>query len=73
MPFKEKMNAFIRNTAYKHRVINVTLTELIKPGCNVFHSCYDAAIRTTELSVQNSLNCLITENSVTKDLLALLL
>ena len=34
---KKKKNVFVRNTSNKHRVINVTMTELIKPGCNVFH------------------------------------
>ena len=37
MLFKGKKNVFVRNTSNKHRVINVTMTELIKPGCNVFH------------------------------------
>ena len=67
------MNAFLRNIANKHCVINITLTECIKPECNVFHSQYDAAIGTTKLSVQSSLKCLITEISETKGLLVLLL
>ena len=43
-----KKNAFIRNTPNKHRVINVTWTELTKSGCNVFHFYNDAAIGTTK-------------------------
>ena len=37
LTFKGKKNVFVRSTSNKHRVINVTMTELIKPGCNVFH------------------------------------
>ena len=66
MLFQEKKNAFLRNTANKHRVINITRTELIKPGCNVFHPYYDAAIGTTKLSVQSFMKCLITEISETR-------
>ena len=36
MPFQGKSDAFLRNTANKHRVINVILTELKKPGFNAF-------------------------------------
>ena len=36
------------NTASKHRVINVILVEIKKPGCNVFHSYYDADIDITK-------------------------
>ena len=43
MLFQEKKNVFLRNSANKHRVINVTLTELMKPGCNALHS-YDAGL-----------------------------
>ena len=73
MLFKGKKNAFLKNTGNKHHVFNATLVELIKPDCNAFHSYYDAAIGTTNLSVQGSLRCLITEISETKDLLVLLL
>ena len=51
MQFQRKNNAFLRNIANKHRVINVTLTELMKSGCNAFHSYNDTAIGTTKLSV----------------------
>ena len=44
LTFKGKKNVFVRNNSNKHRVINVTMTELIKPGCNVFHQYYDAAV-----------------------------
>ena len=37
MLFQGKNDAFLRNTANKHRVINVILTELKKPGFNAFH------------------------------------
>ena len=37
MLFQGKNDAFIRNTANKHRVINIILTELKKPGFNAFH------------------------------------
>ena len=70
---KGKKNVFLRNTTNKHRVIIVTLTELIKPWFDAFHSCYDATIGTAKLSVQSFLKCLITEISETKDLLVLLL
>ena len=74
MPFdmllQGKKNAYLKNTANKHRVINVTLTELMKPGCNAFYSEDDAPIATTELNI---LKYLITEISDTKDLLVLLL
>ena len=55
MLFQRKQNAFLRNTANKHRVTHVTLTELMKPGCNSFHLYDNAAIGTTKLSVQSSL------------------
>ena len=42
MLFQGKNDAFLRTTANKHRVINVILTELKNPGCNVFH-LYDGA------------------------------
>ena len=73
MLFQGKKNAFLRNTAKKRCLINVTSTELMKPGYNAFHSYDDAAIGTTKLSVQSSLKCLINEISETKDLLVLLL
>ena len=65
MLFQGKKNAFLKDTADKHRLINVTLTELMKPGCNAFHSNDDAAIGTTKLSVQSSLKRLKNEISVT--------
>ena len=40
--FQGKNDAFLRNTANKHRVINVMLTELKKPGRNAF-PLYDVA------------------------------
>ena len=61
-------NAFLRKTANKHRVINVTLPKLMKAGCNAFHSYDDAAICTTKLSVQSFLKFLVTKISETKDL-----
>ena len=70
--FKEKKKAFLKNTANKHHVINVKLTERMKTGCNEFHSC-DAAVGTTKFSVQSSLKFLVTEISETNDLLLLLL
>ena len=72
MLFQEKKNVFLRNSANKHRVINVTLTELMKPGCNALHS-YHAGIGTSKLSVQSSLKCLVTKISETKGLLVLFL
>ena len=42
MLFQGKNDGFLRNTADKHRVINVILTELKKPVCNAFH-LYDGA------------------------------
>ena len=44
MLFQRNNNAFLRNTVNKHCLIDVTLTELMKPRCNVFHSYDDAAI-----------------------------
>ena len=73
MLFQGKKNSFWRNTVNKYRMINVALTELMKPGCNTFHSYDDAAIGTTELSVPKSLKCIITKISENKDLLVLLL
>ena len=37
MLFQGKNDAFLRNTANKHRVINIILTEFKKPGFNAFH------------------------------------
>ena len=51
MLFKGEKNAFLRNTANKHRVINVTLAEIIKPGCNAFLLNYVTVIGTTKCSV----------------------
>ena len=64
--FKTKKDAFLRN---KHRAINVILTELEKPGSKAFHLYDDVDTDITELSVQSSLKCLITEISENKDLL----
>ena len=44
MLFKGKNDTFLRNTASKHRVINVILTELNKRVCNALHLCNDADI-----------------------------
>ena len=65
---QDKNDAFLRNIANKHRVINVILTELEKPGCKTFHLYDDAGIGITKLSLQSSLKCLITEISENKDL-----
>ena len=58
MLFQGKKNAYLRNTANKHRVINVRLTEPIKPGVMRFIQ--------VECSKFN-------EISETKDLIVLLL
>ena len=63
MLFQGKKDAFLRNAVNKHRVINVILAELMKPGCNAFHSYDDDDIDSTNFSVQSSLKCLITEIS----------
>ena len=42
MLFQGKNDAFLNKTDNRHRVINVILTELKKPGCNAFH-LYDSA------------------------------
>ena len=73
MLFQGKNDAFLRNTANKHRVINVILTELKKPEFNAFHLYEDTDIDITKLRVKSSLKCLITETSENKDLLVLLL
>ena len=52
--FKEKKYVFLRNTVNKHIVINVILTELKKPECNMFHLYNDADIDIRKLSVQSS-------------------
>ena len=57
MPFQGKKNAFIRNTANKHRIVNVISTKLKKAGCNGFD---DADISILKLVVQSSLRGLIT-------------
>ena len=36
MLFQGKNDAFLRNTANKHRLMNVKLTELKKPGFNLY-------------------------------------
>ena len=51
MLFKGEKNAFLRNTANKHHVINVTLAEIIKPGCNAFLLNYVTVIGTTKCSM----------------------
>ena len=50
--FQGKNDAFLRNTANKHRVINVMLTELKKPGRNAFplHDVADIDITKVECS-----------------------
>ena len=53
MLFKEKKNAFLKNTVNKHSVINVTLTELIQPWCNASQSYHDTAIPSRQLHVQS--------------------
>ena len=57
MLFQGKEDAFLWNTANKHHVINVILTDLKKPGCRRFD---DADIGIIKLVVQSSLKCLIT-------------
>ena len=67
MPFdilfqEKKDDAFLRNIVNKHFVINATLIELKKPGCNVHdvnaYYSYDVGIDITKLSVQSPLNIL---------------
>ena len=71
MLFQGNNVAFLRNTANQHRVFNVILTELKKPGCNTFCLYDDAGIDITKLIVQSF--SLITKISENKDLLVLLL
>ena len=74
MLFQGKNDAFLRNIANKHRVINTILTELKKSGFNAFHLHNGAATDITKVqSVQSSLKCFIIEISENKDLLMLLL
>ena len=70
MVFKGEKNAFLRNTANKHRVINVTLTELIKPECNAFLLNYVTVIGTTKCSMFLEMSY---KYKLVKDLLVLLL
>ena len=70
MVFKGEKNAFLRNTANKHRVINVTLTELIKPECNAFLLNYVTVIGTTKCSMFLEMSY---NYKLVKDLLVLLL
>ena len=56
------------NAVWNAISIDVTLTELEKPGCKEFH-LYDG-IDITKLSAQSSLKCLITEINEKKHLLA---
>ena len=49
MVFQGKNDAFLRNTVNKHRVINVILTGLKKPGCDTFYLYDDANIDITKL------------------------
>ena len=44
MLIQDKNNVFLKNTANKHRAINIMLTELEKPGCKAFHLYDDALI-----------------------------
>ena len=44
MLFQIKNNAFLKDTANKHHVINDVSTEFKKAGCNAFHSSDDADI-----------------------------
>ena len=71
--FKEKKDAFLRNTVKKHCIINVILTEHKKPECNALHSYDDAYIDFTKVSVQSSLKCLVSEIRENKNLLVLFL
>ena len=75
MLFQGKNDAFLRVTDKKYLVINVTLTELKKPGCTAFHLYDDGDIDIAKLSFQSSLSykCLIIEISENKDLLVLLM
>ena len=63
MLFQGNKDAFLRNPVNKHSIIIIMLIEYKKAGCNVFHSSDDADIDITNLSVQSSLKCLITEIS----------
>ena len=49
MLFQDKNDAFLMNTANSHRVINVKLTELKKPGSNACHLYYGADIDITKV------------------------
>ena len=73
MLFQGKNDAFLRNFANKHRVINIILTELKKPGLNAFHYIMDLTLILQKLSVQSSLKCFIIQISENKDILMLLL
>ena len=73
MLFQGKNDAFLRNIANKHRVINVILTELKKPGCNAFHLHDGADTYINKVKYSKSLKYFITEISENKDLLMLLL
>ena len=70
---QDKSDELLRNTANKHRAINIILTELEKPGCKAFRLFDDADIDIKKLTVQSSLKCIITEVSENKDLLVQLL
>ena len=59
--FQDKNDVFLRNTANKHRAINVILSKLRKPGCKTFVLYDNTDIDITILNVQSSLKCLITE------------
>ena len=60
MLFQGKNDAFLRGTANKHRISNVTSTKLKRGGCRAFHSYDDADIDIIKIVVQSSLKCLIT-------------
>ena len=73
MPFdmllQEKKFVFLRKIVNKYCVINVTLTEFKKPGCNALHSYDDADIDIIKLRFRSSLKYLITKISENKNLL----
>ena len=56
--FQGKKDAFLKNIANKHRVINVILTDLKKPECNAYHSYDDADIDINKAKCSKSCNIL---------------
>ena len=71
MLFQGKNDAFLRNTANKHRVINVILTELKKPGLNPFYLYNGTDTVITKVKCSKFLEMFY--NLCFKDLLMLLL